>query len=170
MFLANRHVTLALLVAPVLAIISYFAVDAAVSEKPQAATSGVSYALAVKPNCRYTSGICGLKNGDFELQLTPVAADGGGNWLRIESRHALSGGRMGFAAAATAGPADAPSAALQPLDSAGRIWQVSLPAGLQEDDAVQLAVAAAGSVYYAETGLTFTRYETSFARDFRQAN
>lgn len=54
--LTNKHVVIAMLVAPVLAVIAYFAVDASVSEPPKAAQPGQSYPLAVRSNCRYTSG------------------------------------------------------------------------------------------------------------------
>ncbi len=38
--LTNKHVVIAMLVAPVLAVIAYFAVDASVSEAPKAAQPG----------------------------------------------------------------------------------------------------------------------------------
>ena len=67
--LKNKHLILAMFVAPVLAIIAYFSVDSIVSEKPQAALQGSSYKLAAKSNCRYQSGNCTLKNGDIEVQI-----------------------------------------------------------------------------------------------------
>ncbi|NOQ87942.1 MAG: hypothetical protein GQ550_03380, partial [Gammaproteobacteria bacterium] len=51
--LKNKHLILAMFVAPVLAIIAYSSVDTIVSEQPQAAMQGSSYKLAAKSNCRY---------------------------------------------------------------------------------------------------------------------
>ena len=42
--LTNKHVVIALIVAPILAVIAYFATDAAVGEKPHKAQAGKSYA------------------------------------------------------------------------------------------------------------------------------
>ena len=39
-FYKNKHVVVAMLVAPVLALIGYFSVDALVAEKPHAAQAG----------------------------------------------------------------------------------------------------------------------------------
>ena len=68
--LKNRHVLVASLVAPLLALLAWFAIDFFTSETPHAAVEGQSYALVEKPNCRYDSGLCGLKNNDFELELS----------------------------------------------------------------------------------------------------
>ena len=68
--LKNRHMTIAMLMAPVLAIIAYYGVNTLVGEKPHAAEAGQSYVLVEKPNCRHHGGTCGLKNGDFELTLS----------------------------------------------------------------------------------------------------
>lgn len=61
----NKHFILALLIAPILSIIAYFGTDMALSEKPHAAKEGETYKLASKSNCRYTSGLCDMENGDF---------------------------------------------------------------------------------------------------------
>lgn len=163
----NKHVVIALLIAPVLAIVSYFAVDLAVREQPQAAQAGVSYSLAEKSNCRYTSGACDLVNGNFSLRLTPAPDGGSGQWLQVHSQHPLSGGRVAIVAADSES-AVARAIALQPLDSEGLQWRIPLPANTDADTSqLQLAVAAAGSVYFVETHLRFLDYRTSYAQDFR---
>ena len=68
-FLASLAIVIALLVAPVLALIAYFAVDAVVAEKPEKALAGSSYPLVAKSNCRYASGRCSLENGDVQLEI-----------------------------------------------------------------------------------------------------
>jgi hypothetical protein len=52
----NKHILAAVLVAPVLAILSYFGIGYLFGEKPQPALEGQSYRLAEKPNCRWESG------------------------------------------------------------------------------------------------------------------
>jgi len=59
--LKNKHLVIAMLVAPVLAVLSYFALDVLVGERPKPAEEGQSYPLVEKPDCRYASGHCGLK-------------------------------------------------------------------------------------------------------------
>ena len=82
---------IATMIAPVLALIGYFAVNAWVGETPHAAEAGQSYQLVEKPNCRHSGGICGLKNGDFELTLSFEWLDSGRMLLRLESAHVLDG-------------------------------------------------------------------------------
>ena len=82
----NKHVIIALLVAPVLAIIAWFAVDRMVAEEPQAAQAGGAYELVAKPNCRYASGECELVNNEFRLEL--ALADG---VMTLTASHALDG-------------------------------------------------------------------------------
>lgn len=65
----NKHFILALLIAPILSIIAYFGTDMALSEKPHAAKEGETYKLASKSNCRYTSGLCDMENGDFKVKF-----------------------------------------------------------------------------------------------------
>ncbi len=57
----NKHLILAFLIAPVLAIIAWFSVDYFVAEKPHSAKPGASYELIAKPNCRRFSRRCDLK-------------------------------------------------------------------------------------------------------------
>ena len=68
----NKHVVIAMLVAPVLAIMAWFAVDYFVGERPHAATPGSAYTLVAKSNCRYASGQCDLENADFKLRIRPA--------------------------------------------------------------------------------------------------
>ena len=65
----NKHVVIAMLVAPVLSILAWLAVDYFISERPHVAESGATYALIAKSNCRYDSGQCDLENSDFSLSM-----------------------------------------------------------------------------------------------------
>ena len=64
-FLKNKHLLVATLMAPVLALVSYYGIGALFGEKPLPAEAGQSYQLIEKPNCRRGSGQCSLKNVDF---------------------------------------------------------------------------------------------------------
>jgi len=68
--LQNKHVTTALLIAPILALIAYFATDNIVSEKPKPVISGSNHTLSAASNCRYQSGRCTLKNHDVKAEIT----------------------------------------------------------------------------------------------------
>ena len=78
----NKHVLVAVLVAPVLAVVAWFSVDHFVSEKPHAARPGADYPLAARSNCRYESGACDLVNNDFKLRIT--APEGNTQRLLLE--------------------------------------------------------------------------------------
>ena len=84
--LANKHVMLAMVVAPVLAIIAWFGVDALLGPRPEVALAGKSYPLLAKSNCRYASGACTLENEDFSLEVR--FAD---NAFVLSSPHKLQG-------------------------------------------------------------------------------
>lgn len=88
-FLKNKHMVLASVMAPILGLAAYFAVDAVVREKPQAAKAGQSYNLLEKPNCRRAGGTCGLKNGDFELELGFEILGNDQLLLKLSSLHVL---------------------------------------------------------------------------------
>lgn len=45
----NKHLIIALLIAPILSLIAYFGTDLALSEKPHAAKEGESYKLPASP-------------------------------------------------------------------------------------------------------------------------
>ena len=87
----NKHLLIATLMAPILGLLTYFVVGSMVSEKPQAAQAGQSYTLVEMPNCRYSSGLCGLKNADFMLELSFDRLGGDQLLLKLRSEHPLDG-------------------------------------------------------------------------------
>lgn len=166
--LKNKHVVIAMLVAPILALISYFAVDAIVSEKPHAAKPGDRYALVEKPNCRYSSGQCGLKNGDFEVTLTTEWRDADRMLLMLKSVAPLEG-----ALVALVEPSDVNSDGEQPLEMApegsdGLRWSLELPKPDRESDRLRVVVSSNQTLYYGDAAMKFTLYKTTFGEDFRQ--
>lgn len=67
--LANRHIVAALLIAPLLAVVAWFAVDLWVGEQAQPPRQGDAYPLIASSGCRYAGGRCVLKNGNLEIEL-----------------------------------------------------------------------------------------------------
>ena len=152
----NWHVVAAMLVAPILAILAWFAVDWFVAERPHAARPGQDYPLVAKPNCRWPSGSCDLENETFRLTLTPTALDAAALRLRIESRFPLSAATVGLAP--TAGASSEP-VAFSPQDETATIWSGTLPAPGGEGAVLQVVVNAAGSRYFAEVPVVFLAEE-----------
>jgi len=167
---SNKHVVIALLVAPVLALISYFAVDRMVSEAPHAAQVGASYPLVEQSNCRYSSGACDLSNGDVAVHLTVESLEAGTMLLSLSSSVALEGAKVALvqtgAPATTATSRDAP-VVMRSMTEAGLAWTVRLPSDNAESARLRLVLSAAGTLYFGEAQLTFVRYETAFKSDFR---
>lgn len=159
--LKNKHLILAMFVAPVLAIIAYFAVDHIISEKPQPAQQGGTYKLAAKSNCRYQSGACTLKNGDIEVHIRAQRIAERRVELSMFSdlpiQHAvISYVSDDFSSEPTM--MDAVSAEL-------KNWQVILDLDEPEKIMLRLALNISDAMYYAETAAVFVDYETSFSRE-----
>jgi len=66
----NKHVLVALVVAPILAILAWFATGMLVDEKEHVMKDGSVYTLVVRPNCRWESGKCTLANSDLKIDIT----------------------------------------------------------------------------------------------------
>ena len=153
MMFKNKHVVVAMLVAPVLAIMAWFAVDQLVAEKPHAAKPGEAYSLLARSNCRYDSGQCDLVNGDFEITLRPTSVAESSVDIELVSKHALQSATIGLA------DAGAPPSAMAATDAAAVQWTaaISRPAG--DDAMLRIAVIAEGTTYYAEVPVVFLRFE-----------
>lgn len=160
MLLTNKHFIIALIVAPILAVIAYFAVDFAVSEPPQTAIAGERYPLAANPNCRYESGKCTLRNGDIEVELVSDESDASKISLTLSSELPLQGVKL----AITEDPKQAEPQAMQAANSQQTQWQLDLDNTNKKESRLLVVVAVNDSLYYAETETTFIHYETSFPR------
>ncbi len=147
----NKHVVVALLVAPVLAILSWFAVDKLVAEQPHAAKPGAVYTLAARSNCRYPSGRCDLHNADFQLTLARGQRDGI-ETLELESRHALRSAVLAIGASvdSLSGPL-----AMEPVGDGGVLWSLPAEGSVGEGGVLRLAVVAGQSSYFAELSTAF---------------
>ena len=151
MLFTNKHVVVAMLVAPVLAILAWFAVDFFLSEKPHAAVPGAAYALIAKSNCRYESGQCDLANGQFELTLKPAPGAGGDTALELSSRFPLQTATVGLVEEGKEGQPTAMRAA----GSGATQWLAALPKPLSAATRIRIAVVAGETTYYAEIPVVF---------------
>lgn len=161
----NKHVIISLIVAPILAIISYFAVDAMVAETPHAAQPGERVELIEKPNCRYSSGACDLKNGEFEIHIQAKWSDEVQVLLSLESKYPLDGV---IAAHVTNDDHNVPPINMRPLDKEGHKWTLNIVNPDVNVDRLRLAASAQRALYYGDASLTFINYETSYQDDFRE--
>ncbi len=158
----NKHLILAMLIAPVLAVIAYFGVDLAVSEKPHAAKEGETYKLVARSNCRYTSGLCDLENGDFEVQLRSESLTADSLVLTLSSKFPLQGAKIALV--------PDKSSSRQPENmnannTDGTNWSITLPAPTTDSSQIRLVVSADGTLYFADTPATFIEYKTFFTED-----
>ena len=160
----NKHIIVAMIVAPILAVIAYLATDSLVGEKPHKAEAGKSYSLVALPNCRYPSGHCTLKNAGFSIDLKVEQAGVNMMTLSLDSKHPLQGVK---AALVANDQEDGEPADLIATDDSALHWTVDLSGDHSELSRLRLVVAAADSFYFGETGLAFIDYQTSFGQDFR---
>ncbi|GAB3274315.1 hypothetical protein [Parahaliea aestuarii] len=159
--LTNKHVVIALLVAPLLSLLAWFGVGQLAGEQPRAAVAGQVYPLLEKSNCRYASGTCELVNGNVSLQLQVVRADDA-PLLVLTSSVSLQGVAV---AVVPAGAADgiAPSTMHSSNDDTTR-WQLPLAAPLAEGDRLRLVAATAQNRFTAELSTRFSRAEVRVSR------
>ena len=152
----NKHVVVAMLVAPVLAIIAWFAVDYVVSEKPHAARPDTDYPLMARSNCRYESGACDLVNGEFKLRIQAPGGNVAPLVLDITSEFPLSAATIGIAAGA--GGDSMPVAFTSATDDPTH-WSGQIEGPAAAESVLQLVVTAGESRYFAEVPTTFLQTE-----------
>lgn len=159
--LKNKHVILAMFVAPVLAIIAYFATDYVVSEKPRQAQQGNSYKLAAKSNCRYQSGQCTLYNGDVEVNVRAERINGSLIELSLHANMPLQNVLVSSVVATE----ETDPVVMQPAVSEENTWRAKIDIFDVEKSALRLVLELSGLLFYAETPAVFIDYDTTFSRD-----
>ena len=159
--LKNKHMILAMFVAPVLAIIAYFSVDYLVSEKPKTAMQGSSYKLAAKSNCRYQSGACTLKNGDIEVRIGARRVTDKEVELTVFSEMRIQKVIISYV---TDGIVSQPEQ-MNAATIEEKNWRLRLHLDDPEKTKLRLALNISDSTYYAETTAVFVDYETTFSRE-----
>lgn len=150
----NKHVVIAMIVAPILSILAWFAVGQFTGEQPQVAEPGQSYPLVEKSNCRYQSGACDLENSDFKLRLTLQEGIAGPEFL-LTASHVLDGVVLAVAAV------DAPEqpTPMRAIDGQGLQWRMALSGVPGPAERIRLVARAAGASYFADASTTFLQPE-----------
>ncbi|WP_428773260.1 hypothetical protein [Vibrio sp.] len=153
----NKHLLVGLLIAPVLSIIAYFGTDLALSEKPHAAKEGETYKLVSKSNCRYTSGLCDMENGEFKVQFRSENLTEKQLELSLSAKFPLQGVKLSMVdeMEQTATPKE-----MQATDESLQHWQVKLPAPASEESWLRVVIQANDTLYYGDTQTAFVVYET----------
>lgn len=159
-FFKNKHLLLAMFIAPVLALIAYFATDHVVSEKPHAAMQGNSYKLAAKSNCRYQSGQCTLQNGEVEVNVRVERIQGSLNELILQANMPLQAALVSF----VVGDDETEPAVMQRAVSEENTWHARFELVEPEKSTLRLALELADTVFFAETPAIFIDYDTSYSR------
>ena len=159
--LKNKHMVLAMFVAPVLAIIAYFATDYVISEKPHAARQGTSYKLAAKSNCRYQSGQCTLHNGDVEVNVRAERITGSLIELSLLANMPLKNALVSSVVA----DKETDPVVMQPAVSEENTWRAKFDIVDAEKSTLRFVLELSGLLFYAETPAVFIDYDTSFSRD-----
>lgn len=152
----NRHVVVALLVTPLLAVLAWFAVGHWFEEVAQPAEAGRAYPLVAQSNCRYESGQCDLRNGDMRLALT-VAQSASVLQLSLNAEHRLESAHIGVAheqGEAAQDQSVAPQA-LQRVTADGRLWRIQLEEQSVNARQLFVVVSANGTRWYGQTSTAF---------------
>jgi len=148
----NKHVVIAMLVAPILAVIAWYGVDSIVAERAQTAEPGSTYPLVARSNCRYESGQCDLVNHDFKLSVVVVEIRPGRTTLALESEFPLASATLSLVSGdnevlAIVARSSSPDAPVQ--------WQATIAATAATQDILRVAVTVQQSVYFAEVPVIF---------------
>lgn len=148
--LTNKHVVAALIIAPVLSILAWYAVGNFTGETPRPAEAGKSYPLVEKSNCRYPSGECELENEDFSITLRINMLQE----LTVDSVYPLDGIRV---ALATPGEPTGDGLAMRRLDAEGLRWVMPLSDIPDADTRILLAAGADGSTWFGDAATLFAQ-------------
>jgi hypothetical protein len=147
----NKHVIVAMLVAPILAILAWVLVDHFVAEQPLAARAGGAYPLVARSNCRYDSGSCDLANADFEITLSPVDITDTEIVVALSSSHALQQATVGL----VEGGGEQAPVRMSSTQSDARGWSATLTAPASDESVLRIAVIAGESTFFAEVPVVF---------------
>ena len=152
----NKHVIIALIVAPILSVLAWFAVGAIVGEQAKVAEPGTAYPLVARSNCRWASGECELHNNDLEMTILPLELGAQYTRLSLDAEFPLA-----HATFALLLDGEEVVAAAQPDTSPGAPAQmtVTIPAFADPEAMLRVAVTVQESLYFAEVPVVFMRPE-----------
>ncbi|WP_439100964.1 hypothetical protein [Congregibacter sp.] len=149
----NKHVVVALLVAPVLSIIAWFAIGNFIGEEAKPAVPGEAYPLVEKSNCRYASGLCDLENQDVKLALT--LDESVGLALELNASHPVEAVLMSVSHPGR-DPGPRP---MQRADANGLKWRMPLANIPGEDQRIRIVISIDDSAYFADASTRFLQEE-----------
>ena len=152
----NKHVVIAMIVAPILAVLAWFAVGSLVGEKARVAEPGAAYPLVARSNCRWESGECELVNNDLKMTILPLELGAQYTRLSLDSEFPLTQATFallmgGNEVAAKAEHDASPDAVAQ--------MTVTIPAFADPEAMLRVAVTVQESLYFAEVPVVFMRPE-----------
>ncbi len=156
-FWKNKHLMIATLMAPVLGLVSYFGMGFLFGERPQPSEAGKSYKLVEKPNCRYSSGLCGLKNVDFELTLTFERLENGRLLLNLVSENPLDGIKLALIESADD---DKEPLDMKPTSGDGLNWSLDIALPDPQNDRLRLVASSREVLYFGDVATKFTAVES----------
>ena len=154
----NKHVVVAMIVAPILAVLAWFAVGALVGEKAQVAEPGAAYPLVARSNCRWESGECELVNNDLEMTVLPLELGAQYTKLSLDSEFPLE--QATFALLVNDSEVVA-SAEHDTSPDAPAQMTVTIPAFADPEAMLRVAVTVNESIYFAEVPVVFMRPEAA---------
>ncbi len=152
----NKHVVVAMIVAPILSVLAWIGIGQLTGEQPHVAQPGQSYPLVEKSNCRYESGACDLENEDFQLRLTFYESDAGQE-LVLSASHPL----QGVALAIQDQQEETPPAAMRASDGQGLTWRLAIAGRPGAAQRIRLVARSGESSYFADASTTFLQPDTS---------
>jgi len=152
----NKHLIIAMLVAPCLAIMAWYAVDFFVAEKPKVAEPGGAYPLVARSNCRWESGECDLVNNDLEMTILPLELAETQTRLALDSEFPLTDATFALLSGGNEVTANAEHDASP--DAAAQMT-VTIPAFADPEALLRIAVTVHESIYFAEVPVVFMRPE-----------
>ena len=152
----NKHVVIALIVAPILAVLAWFAVGQIAGEKAKVAEPGAAYPLVARSNCRWASGQCELHNNDLEMTILPLELGAQYTKLSLDSEFPLTQATFallldGNEVVANAEHDASPDAPAQ--------MTVTVPAFADPEAMLRVAVTVQESLYFVEVPVVFMRPE-----------
>lgn len=152
----NKHVVVAMIVAPILAVLAWFAVDLMVAEQGNVAKPGAAYPLVARSNCRWGSGECELVNNDVVMTILPLEL--GAQYTRLSLDSELPLMQATFALF-SGGNEVVASATRDTSPGAPAQMTVTIPAFADPEAMLRVAVTVQESVFFAEVPVTFMRPE-----------
>lgn len=147
----SKHVVIAMLVAPVLSVMAWFAVDYFLSERPHAAKEGAAYSLIAKSNCRYDSGQCDIENSDFKINIRPMSITSDSVQLQLTSAFPLQSATLGV----VNNGIPSPPTEMNPTTDESLLWTTRIERPVADSTMIRVAVTADGSTWYAEIPTVF---------------